>query len=327
MTTDGELVLLVFSDAHYASAAEKAKGEREYEVILSAPLRLFVKCFRRFIWLRQPHAHNHLLDRFLAIAGEPDLVVGNGDYSCDSGFVGVVNEAAYISVREVFDKLHSRFPGRFQANYGDHELGKMSLFGGQGGPRLASWERSQAELGMRPFWRLTLGNYCLIGVTSSLVALPVYEPETLPEELETWRRLREHHLGEIEQAFRELRPNQQAILFCHDPTALPWLWRLPEIRAKACQLEMTWIGHLHSPLFLWKSRLLAGMPTISFLGNSIRRMSAALHEARCWKNFNVRLCPSLAGTQLLKDGGFFEIRLQPSAQKPPRVIWHPLPWK
>lgn len=326
MSSNGELRLLVLSDVHYASAAEKTKGRREFEVILNLPLRLLVKCFRHYLWMRHPHAHNELLDRFMEQAGQPDWVIANGDYSCDSGFIGVASEDAFLSVKEVFEKLNRRFPDRFRPNYGDHELGKMSIFGGQGGPRLRSWHRCQSELGMIPFWQMSLGQYSLMGVVSSLAALPVYEPELLQEERSEWQRLRAQHISDIAKAFSELSPQQRVILFCHDPTALPWLYRIAEVRERLSQIEMTWIGHLHSPLLLWKSRLLAGMPTIRFLGNSIRRMSAALHEARCWSVFKVRLCPSLAGTQLLKDGGYFEMRIEPQARAAPCITWHPLPW-
>jgi len=47
------------------------------------------------------------------------------------------------------------------------------------------------------------------------------------------------------------------------------------------------------------------MPQIHFLGHTARRLSTALGKAREWKPFNVRLCPSLAGIELLKDGGYY----------------------
>jgi hypothetical protein len=68
------------------------------------------------------------------------------------------------------------------------------------------------------------------------------------------------------------------------------------------------------------------MPTIRFLGNSIRRMSAGLSAARGWRPFRVRLCPSLAGIQLLKDGGYLELRLDPEAEQPAATRFHRLPW-
>jgi len=164
-----------------------------------------------------------------------------------------------------------------------------------------------------------------MGVTSSLLAFPVYEPEALPEERQDWLALRDVHLSEIRQAFAALSERQRVLLFCHDPTALPFLWREAAVRAKLPQLEHTIIGHLHSRLFFWKSRMLAGMPTIRFLGNSIRRMSHALNEARRWRMFKPRLCPSIAGIELLKDGGYCEVLVDETASSPAIIRFHRLP--
>jgi hypothetical protein len=319
-----EIVLLVVSDIHYASDQEKARGEFELAAIRQPLPWLATKLFRHFIWLRHPLRHNPLLDQFLVQAGAPDWVVANGDYSCDSGFVGVSDEATCASVRICLGKLRDRFGARFHANYGDHELGKRSLFGGRGWLRLASWHRAQTELGLRPFWQEELGNYVLMNVVSSLVALPVFRAEVLPEELPVWEQLRAEHIEAVRQALVRLRPSQRVILFCHDPTALPFLWEEEVIRKQVAQVEHTIIGHLHSNLVLWKSRMLAGMPVIRFLGNSVRRMSMALHEARAWKLFKVRLCPALAGIELLKDGGFLRVILDPAARCPARFYSQPI---
>lgn len=304
-----EFQVIVVSDIHYASEAEKARRGYETRVIPSPTQRLLVHLFRRFVWLAEPMAHNHMLDRFLAAAGEGDCVVANGDYSCDSDFVGVSDDAAFTSALEVMTRLRARFGPRLVAGFGDHELGKMSLLGGVGGPRIASFERGRLELGLEPCWRREAGPWVLLGVVSTLVAMPVFEPETLEPERPRWRELREQHLLEIEDAFRSLAECQRVVLFCHDPTAIPFLWQQPAVRDRIGQVAMTVIGHLHTPLILWQSRLLAGMPTLRFLGNSVRRMSAALRQARHWKAFSVALCPSLTGCQLLKDGGFGSLRL------------------
>ncbi len=308
--------LLVLSDIHYASAAEKAQGFPECQVIRNPLLRLAVKAWQRFIWRRDHFAHNHRLDEFLQAAGNPDYVIAVGDYSCDSRFVGVSDPAACASAHECLTRLRRQFGPRFHAILGDHELGKMSLVGGVGGMRLASWQRAQSELELQRFWQVECGNYRLMGVASSLVALPVYEPETLVVERPEWQRLRTAHLVEIRQAFAALRPEHRVLLFCHDPTALPFLWQDDIIRQHVNQLVQTFVGHLHSNLIYWTSQLLAGMPAIHFLGNSIRRMSSALHEARHWKPFKVRLCPALAGIELLNDGGFYTVVLDPTAQVP-----------
>ena len=180
------------------------------------------------------------------------------------------------------------------------------------------------ELALHPFWKFELGDYVLMGVTSSLLAFPVYESEALPAEQSHWKALRGAHLAEIRQAFEGLHPDQHVLLFCHDPTALPFLWRDPSVRGRLPQLEHTIIGHLHSNFLFRNSRLLAGMPTIRFLGNSIRRMSHALNEARCWRDFKARLCPSMAGIELLKDGGYYELFISEDASGPAEFRFHAL---
>lgn len=316
----------VLSDVHYASAGEQARRGYEVRVIRRRLHKVLVRAWRRLIWLKDPLAHNHLLDRFCAEAGEPDLVVANGDYSCDSAFVGVSDDAAFASAALVLERLRARFPGRLLAVLGDHELGKMSLAGRVGGPRLTSWERAANELGLQPFWMREVGPWVLLGVASTLLALPVYEAETRPEERAGWWRLRERHLQQIHEGLAELGRDRRLILFCHDPTALPLLWEEAGVRARLGQLEATVIGHLHTDLILWLSRLLAGMPEIGFLGQAIRRMSRALHQARRWRDFKVRLCPSLAGCELLKDGGYLTLTL-PTDGRPSRWTRHWLPWK
>jgi hypothetical protein len=165
----------------------------------------------------------------------------------------------------------------------------------------------------------------LLGVVSTLLALPVFEPDTLPSERPEWERLRAAHLAEIRRAFSSLDPGQRVLLFCHDPSALPFLWAEETVRARLPQIEQTIIGHLHSNLVLWQSRILAGMPPIGFMGHTIKRLSTALHDARHWRPFKVRLCPALAGIQLLKDGGFYTAELDPEGHQPAQFRLHRLP--
>ena len=311
--------LLVLSDIHYASAAEKLRLDHEARVIGNPLARLLLKFYRHYIWLRAPMQKNHLLDQFLSRAQPTDWVIANGDYSCDSAFIGVADDAAFQSAQQCLEKLRHKFAPNFRATFGDHELGKTSFFGNRGGMRVASFHRAEKELGLEPFWQWSLGNYVLMGVVSSLIALPIFEPDTLLEEREEWARLRSIHLAKISDAFANLKPEQKAILFCHDPTALPFLWKEEVIRARLPQLEQTIIGHLHSPLIFWKSGLLAGIPAIGFLGNTVKRMTRALREARRWREFHVRLCPALAGIELLKDGGFLSVELDLAAKVPVRV--------
>jgi hypothetical protein len=318
--------LVVVSDIHHAGPLERARGGRIAEDRSALWQRLLLRLHRRFLWLDNPFAHNHLLDGFLDRAGTPDWVIANGDYSCDSAYLGLSDPAAYESAALCLQRLRDRFSGRLLAIMGDHELGKRSMAGGFGGLRLASWHRTRSDLGVPPFWTQELGRYVLMGVTSTVLALPVYQGEALPEELEAWRELRRAHLAEIAAAFGRLRSDQRVILFCHDPSALPFLWRETAVREHVAQIEQTVVGHLHSPLILWQSRLLAGMPRLTFLGSTAERLSSALQEAGHWRHFRVRLCPSLTGIQLRQDGGFFRVLLDPEAREPARFTFQPLPW-
>src|ERR1700722_287061 len=323
MTTRHHVAIL--SDIHYASAAEQARGEDyEFRDLKNPLVRLLIRFHRHFIWLRHPFGQNHLVDRFIERAGKPDLVIANGDYSCNSAFVGVCDDAAFQSASECLQKLRDRFLPNFRATFGDHELGKLSFFGGRGGMQLKSWHRAQAGLGLQPLWRADLGNYVLLGVTSSLIALPVYEADTVPNERAEWQQLRQQHLDDIRRAFSSLKPSQKALLFCHDPTALPFLWRDETLRSHLNQIEHTIIGHLHSSLVYRQARILSGIPPIRFLGHTAKRMSTALSEGRHWRHFRVKLCPSLAGIELLKDGGFFTVELDAEARQPAAFQFHPL---
>ena len=318
--------LAIISDIHYAGPAEAARREAMFRPITNPLRRWFVKQYRRWIWLHDPFGHNHLFERFLSEVDGPDLAVANGDYSCDSAYVGVMDDAAFQSASLCLEKLRARFGSRLRVTIGDHEIGKKMLAANEGGLRLASFRRTQQHLRLEPFWQLELGRYVLIGITSTLVGLPVFESETLADELDEWRQLRAEHLERIRSAFDALRPEQRVLLFCHDPTALPFLAGHEAVRSRLGQIANVIIGHLHSPAVLKQSLRLAGIPPIRFLGHTPRRLSLALRQARSWKSFNVVLCPSPAGIQLLKDGGYLTAELDLDAARPPRFESHPLPW-
>ena len=261
--------ILVISDIHYASDGEKARCGHEARVIGNPLLRAASQAFRHWVWLREPHGHNDRLRRLIEANPTPCRVVANGDFSLDSGFVGVSDPEAYESARQALDQLRTAYGSRLRTTLGDHELGKKSLFGGAGGVRLQSWERAVEGLGIPGFWREELGLFVLLGVASTPIALPVFLPEMLPAELEEWRRIADGLGRQVRGAFAGLRPDQRVVLFVHDPSALPFLAELPEVQSRLEQIACTVVGHLHTPAVFRLGSRLAGMPTIPFLGLSL----------------------------------------------------------
>ena len=297
-----------------------------FDPIEGTACRWLVRQYRSRLWLRDPFGHNHLFDRFLVESRGVDYAVANGDYSCDSAYIGVSDDAAFASADLCLSRLRQQFNANFQATFGDHEIGKKMLAANAGGLRLASYHRARRELKLDSCWSVELGRYLLIGVTSTLAALPLYEAEALPEERAEWRELRAEHVDAIGRVFDAVRSEQRILLFCHDPSALPFLGRLSSVARRLPQFERTIIGHLHSPALVRLSSIMAGMPVIKFLGHTPRRLSGAVREARHWKPFRVLLCPSLTGLQLFKDGGYYTVELDVDASVPPRFQFHPLKW-
>lgn len=317
--------LAILSDVHYAGPREQAEGDDyEYRVITNPLLRFALRQYRRHIWLRYPLRQNGQLDRFLAEVPDVDYAIANGDYSCNTAAYGLNDDAALESAQTCVEKLRHKFGDRLRLNFGDHELGKLRLMGTRGGMRLKSWQRGIEQLGVQPFWKLEFDRYVVLSCTSTLLALPVFGCDMLPEERADWEKLRAEHFAAVRAAFAAVRADQRILLFCHDPTALPFLARDEIVRAKIPQIERTIIGHLHSNLYLRLSRILAGLPVIGWCGQSVRRMSTALNEARHWKSFKVLLCPSLAGIELLKDGGYFTVEFNPASDKSAVFDFHPL---
>lgn len=316
--------LLILSDVHYASDAEKLRRQPEGRLIRNPLLRLFARLYRHHIWLRDPFSHNHLLDHVTHGNHTPDLVVANGDFTLDSAYVGVSDDAACAGAAACLDKLRTAFGDRLRTTIGDHELGKKSLFGGAGGLRWKSYGRTVGDLGIQQFWHEDVGDFTLVGIASTLVALPVFEPEMLPDEAELWREASRRHRRQISDFFTRLPSNRRIVLFSHDPSALPFLYKDPAIQARLPQFEATIIGHLHTALMFQLSRCLAGMPVLRGMGFTAYRYSSALREARCWKAFKVRLCHSLSGSELLKDGGYLTTRLSNNPE-PLKFQFHRVP--
>ncbi|MEY2407407.1 MAG: hypothetical protein QOF48_77 [Verrucomicrobiota bacterium] len=326
MTRPGPFRIAIVSDIHYAGAAETARGHSMLDRIRSPFRRWLVRQQRHWLWLREPWAHNHFVQQFIREAAGADLIVANGDFSCDSAYVGVSDQAAFESADECLGQLRAAFGDKFLATIGDHELGKMMLGEKEGGLRLASHARAIGPLRLEPFWQRRIGRYVLVGITSSLIALPLYEAEALPGEWPQWCRLREQHIEELRNVFDSLQPSDRVLLFCHDPSALPFLREDRVIRRGLPQIERTIVGHLHSKWILRQARLMAGMPRLNGLGHTARRLSRALREARHWKEFHLLLCPSPPGLQLFKDGGYCTAELQPDGDAPAQFEVHRFAW-
>lgn len=318
--------LLVLSDIHWASPDEQARAGHESRVVSNPLLRQIVRWWRRWLWLAVPHAHNHRVTAIVERAGPADWVLANGDFTLDTAFIGVSDDAAFASSAECLRQLRQAYGERLLTTVGDHDLGKMSLFGGAGGVRRRSLERCENELGLQRFWVKTARPGCtLIGVTSTLVAWPIFAVETPPAEQSWWREQHRSHLADIAAAFSRVPSGERIVLCCHDPTALGFLHDIPEVRARLPQLACTVIGHLHSPLVLAVARGLAGSPQIACLGTTARRYTAALRRARCWRDFRLQLCPSPPGLQLLKDGGWLSLEVG-ADHSTDRFTRHRLPW-
>jgi len=317
--------LLVLSDIHYTGAAEQARGnDFDLKVIRHPATRALAGTYRHFIWMRDPFVRSPHFEKFLAAAPATDLVVVNGDYTGNTAFIGLSDPAAMASAVECVGKLKAKFGERLHLTIGDHEIGKVVMFSGRGEMSLASWYAATGSLGLKPFWKMEVGNYVLLGVASPLLVLPASRADTRPADWPEWERLRAAHLAEIRAAFDALRPEQRVLLFCHDPTALPFLAAEEAVRRHLPQIEQTIIGHLHTNLLMWKCRTFAGVPTIRFLGHYVKKFTSALNKAQTWRPFNVRLCPALAGIQLLNDGGYYTVELDPAAQQPAKWTFHAL---
>lgn len=313
------------SDPHYAGPLERLRPNHELQGLANPLVRLLIRIWRSAVWLRDPFAHNYLLDDFIAAAGKPDLVVANGDFSCDTGFIGLADPAARQSAEECISKLRAPFGRSLRLVMGDHELGKISLAGNRGGMRVESWRISTQDIEIAPVWEERIGNHVLIGVTSSLIALDLFHSDILPEELRAWQQLRAEHLQCLREIFERTKSTDRIILFCHDPAALPFLAMEKFVEKRLPQFDRTIIGHLHTPMIFWKSKILAGFPPVSFFGKGVRRITRALQRARSWKPFNVMLCPSLAGSQLLKDGGYLSLQISEGASA--KFARHHLRWR
>ena len=122
----GDVTIAILSDIHHAGPAERARGEDyEFRTIANPLLRPVARAYRHLIWMRHPLDQGRQLDRFLAEIGPVDYVVANGDYPCDTAFVGVSDPASFQSAQECLGKLRAKFGDRVRFTIGDHELGQI----------------------------------------------------------------------------------------------------------------------------------------------------------------------------------------------------------
>ncbi len=303
------LKLAVISDIHHAGPLEAAGGHPRAGLTRNPLANAFMHAWDHWFWMRDPFAHNAMLDDFIAQVPATHRVVANGDYACDAACVGMADAAAVESASLCLGKLRAAFAGRLQTVLGDHELGKKSFIGGRGGLCLEAWHVATGGLQLKTLWIERLGNLVLLGVTSSLVGLELLRRDAPDADWPDWQRLRAEHIAAIADVFRSLNPSERVVLFCHDPSALPFLLDVPEVAGRKDRIECTVVGHLHSPLVFAASRCLAGAPHVRFLGTTVQRWSSALNRARRWKPFKTILCPAMAGIELTGSGGWLELSL------------------
>ncbi|MCS6771644.1 MAG: metallophosphoesterase [Kiritimatiellae bacterium] len=308
--------LAVLSDIHLVGPAELALAEDGYGRIRRHPDPI-ERFWRQGLYhVRRRFWNGHLRWRHTAFlramdevaARQPDWVIVNGDYGGDLGGVGLSHRATLDSARLVVEQLRHRFPGKCRFVFGDHDIGKYSTTLREGGIRLASLEAGERDLRIPSFWHdKAPGGFHLIGINSSLLTLDFFLPEALEEEVPEWHRRRAEHLREVAESFESLPREARVILFCHDPSALAVLAGLPVIQRRLTQIEMTVVGHLHSPTLLRVARYAARLSGLRPRYPVARIVAKGLEGARSWAQFKPVVCPSTFGTGHHVAGGLLWI--------------------
>lgn len=320
---------LLFGDVHYAGPQESARGLTETEIDVSLLQKSMVMFYRKFLWLADPIAHAHQFGRLLEKMEliKADEAICLGDLSMDTAFVGLSDPATLESAKAMMAMATESLSAPLTWLMGDHELGKTSMIGKRGGPRIKSLQLWEKNLGLPVHWHYSWEGWRFIGVCSTLAGYQVYAPEFPEPERDEWDRAEANHRQWMRETFTSVQPDERIILFCHDPSALGFMAQIPEIREKMPQIATTWVGHMHSSLVERAGVLLSGIPPIHSMGTSIRRFSVALQKAKVWPQFRMKLCPSPSGSELLRDGGFYEMILHADpARSTPCCIFHPNPW-
>jgi hypothetical protein len=244
----------------------------------------------------------------------PDWIIANGDYSGDTGGIGLSDPRVFESVARVVDLLRRSFPERCLFTFGDHELGKFSTELKRGGIRMASLRRGEDDLGIESFWHRTKDRLHLVGVNSTLLTLSLYLPEALEEEIPLWQEQRARHLENIRRAFSSIPPGDRILLFCHDPSALGDLAGIPEVQTRIGQIAQTVLGHLHYPGLLKITRWIGRLPILPRYPVA-RIIAHGAKSAAAWSQFRPVVCPATFGLGPLLPGGFLHLDITPDHLK------------
>lgn len=303
--------LAIISDIHVLGPRELAEAHQAHHRLgedlppISRKWRRGLHRVRRRLWnghleLREP-AFRHAMARLLDY--DPDWIIANGDFGGDYGGTGLSNDATFESAASAVQLMRDLFGERCRFVFGDHDLGKYSTVLREGGIRLDSLERGEKKLGIPSFWHVVDEDFHLIGVNSSLFTLDLFLPEAIAHEVPEWRRLREEHIERVSHAFDGLPRHARVILFCHDPGALTILSQVPVVQKRLKHIELTIVGHLHSPSLLKLAKLAPSTKNWKPRYPVARIIARGLEGVHAWSQFNPMVCPSTFGTGHHVGGG------------------------
>lgn len=307
--------LAVISDIHVLGPVEMARANESY-VELAQQGHAWRRRWRRGLYrVRRRLWNGHLEWRHTAFLRaldeveefEPEWIIANGDYGGDYGGIGLSDEATFDSAALVVKVIRDRFPRQSRFIFGDHDLGKFSTVLREGGIRLGSLEVGEQKLGIPSFWHEVDEDVHLIGVNSSLFTLDLFLPEALADEVPEWKRRRDEHIALVARALEGLPSSGRVVLFCHDPSALTALSQIPIVRRRMRQIELTVIGHLHSPTLLRLARYASRLSRLKLRYPVARIVAHGLEGARSWDLFHPVVCPSTFGTGHHLAGGLLFI--------------------
>ncbi len=305
----------VVSDFHVMAAAEKGHVLESHKALgaglpaLQRKWRRGLYRMRRLLWNTHPELREIAFERALNLMEtfKPDWVIANGDYGGDHSGMGVSDDATFESAAHVVGSIRRRFPENSRFVFGDHDIGKYSTERREGGIRIASLHRGEKQLGIPSFWHEIDEDVHLIGVNSSLCTLDLFLPEALVDEVPEWKRCRAEHIEHVSHAFDGLPAKARVVLFCHDPSALHALSQVPIVKRRMKQIELTVIGHLHSPSLLKLAKLMPASKGWRPKYPVARIIAHGLEGVKSWHQFNPVVCPSTFGTGHHFRGGLLFI--------------------